>query len=355
MKFLLFCPRLVFLILIGGCSTTVFAAVTNPPPGGILVNAVRATAAPKKIAVTEKTSAVETNSTTKTRFVVGVSNPVRQEIRLENDSAVADYGLQKVYFPADITEAPITIITPDGRKLFCRATFLALHDATTGQSLMLGEVRKSVGELVGDNTVIYPNAFDTISADIRYRYTKYSLEQDIILHEGVKLPTEFQSENVRLEVWSEWIDSTPDAKETQTIDLRPLAATGKQAAVENTDEQLKFGASRIGDGYAFGIQSENEKTPVAKMFTRIEGRNWLIERVDYTALKPPQQIGAFAASQSNAEVIQQNETDGIRAIFKQKQSRVGLRDCEFRACACECRQLVAGWRQCRGRRHRKSQ
>lgn len=64
-------------------------------------------------------------------------------------------------------------------------------------------------------------------ADVRYRYTKHSLEQDIILHEDFKLPEGFATENVRLEVWSEWIGSTPDIKETQTIDLRPDAAAGK--------------------------------------------------------------------------------------------------------------------------------
>jgi hypothetical protein len=217
---------------------------------------------------------------------IGASSIVRQEIRLLNDGAVADYGLQKVFFPAEITEAPITIITPDGRKLACRATFLALHDDVSGQSLLLGEVRESIGELIGNNTVVYPKAFDTIRADIRYRYNKYFLEQDIILHEAIKLPKEFQAENVQLEVWSEWIDSTPDTKESQTIDLRPLAATGEQAAVTATDEHLKFGAMRIGDGYAFALQNEGEKIPVAKTFGRIEGRDWLIEHVDYTALKP---------------------------------------------------------------------
>jgi len=277
--------RLILGLIFSLCCVATGSAQTaqNPPPGGILKNATRAITAPKKNVPAERSPQTETNSST--RISVGETSIVRQEIRLLEDSAVADYGLQKVHFPAEITEAPIIIVTPDGRRLQCRATFLALHDAASGQNLLIGQVQKSIGELVGDNTVIYPNAFDTISADIRYRYTKYSLEQDIILHENVKLPKEFQPENVRLEVWSEWIDSTPDAKDTQTIDLRPLEAVGKQAAVANTDEQLKFGAARIGDGFAFGIQSELDKTPVAKMFGRIEGRDWLIERVDYTALK----------------------------------------------------------------------
>ncbi len=262
------------------------ATSTNTPSGGIWAMVKLATVAPKQEAIAGQPSLSKSNSAAGTDLGVGASSIERQEIRLLEGGAVADYGLQKVFFPAEITEAPLTIITADGRKLACRATFLALHDAASGQSLLLGEVRKSIGELIGDNTVVYLNAFDTICADVRYRYTKYSLEQDIILHEAVKLPEEFQPENVTLEVWSEWIDSTPDAKESQMIDLRPLAATEKQAGVAASDERLEWGASRIADGYAFGILNEGDKTPVAKTFVRIENRDWLIERADWMALKP---------------------------------------------------------------------
>ena len=250
-----------------------------------MTTAKRALPAVKKELVVVSSSISNSNRVAAPDLGIGASSVVRHEIILVKEGALADYGLQKVLFPAGLTEAPIQITTPDGRKLACRAVFLALHNAETGQSLLLGEVQKSEGELIGDNTVLYPNAFDSISADVRYRYTKYSLEQDIILHEDIKLPTEFQSENVRLEIWSEWIDSAPDAKVTQTIDLRPADAVGKTAAIPNTDEQLKFGAMWIGDGFAFSLQNEGDKTPVAKMFGRIEGRDWLIERVDYTAIK----------------------------------------------------------------------
>ena len=223
-----------------------------------------------------------------TGFELGVAAPqlVTSEIRLLADGAVGDYGLQTVCFPAEITEAPITIITPDGRKLACRPTFLALHDTVSGQSLVLGQVQKSIGELLDGNTVVYPNAFDTISAGIRYRYTANSLEQDLLIYDQIQLPKEFQSTNVQLESWTAWLDSPPDIKVAQTIDLRPMAASGLQAGVAATDEQLQFGAMRIADGYAFGIQSEGDKTPVAKSFVRIAGQDWLIESVDYTALKP---------------------------------------------------------------------
>ncbi|MEI2722970.1 MAG: LamG-like jellyroll fold domain-containing protein [Verrucomicrobiota bacterium] len=254
---------------------------TNLPAGLSAIPTVRAVAAPAQVIAAVPSSLPASNGPAIADLGVGASSVVLREIRLLKDGAVADYGLQKVLFPADIAESPLTILTPDGRKLACRAAFLALHDSASGQSFLLGEVRSSIGQLVGDNTVVYPDAFDTVRADVRYRYTGHSLEQDIILCEAVKLPGGFESGNARLEVWSEWVDSAPDARESLTLDLRPGAAGGVAVA----DEQLKFGAMRIGDGHAFGLQSEGDRTPVAKTFARIEGRDWLIERVDYTALK----------------------------------------------------------------------
>jgi hypothetical protein len=58
---------IVILFLIVGCTTPAFAVVTNPPPGGILVNAIRATAAPKKPHVVDNISLIESNGPAMTR------------------------------------------------------------------------------------------------------------------------------------------------------------------------------------------------------------------------------------------------------------------------------------------------
>ena len=122
---------------------------TNTPPGGIMATAKRALPAVKKEVIAPSASLSQSNGVAAPDLGVGASAVVKQEIALVKDGALADYGLQKVLFPAGITEAPIQITTPDGRQLACRATFLALHDVVTGQSLLLGEVRKSEGELLG--------------------------------------------------------------------------------------------------------------------------------------------------------------------------------------------------------------
>ena len=54
---------------------------------------------------------------------------------------------------------------------------LAVQDVASGQSLLLGQVTHSIGVLIGDNTVVYPNALDLPKggkADIRYRYSGYA-------------------------------------------------------------------------------------------------------------------------------------------------------------------------------------
>lgn len=264
------------LVLLLGCGTKASCATpTNPPPGGVFGMAQRATSTPKKTASAEppglSPSLALSNSAAGRDFGIGASSLVREKIRLLADGAVGDYGLLKVTFPADLTEAPITIITVDGRTLACRATFLAVRDEATGQSLLLGQVTNSIGVLIGDNTVVYPSAFANLRADIRYRYTAYSLEQDIILHHAIKIPGTPRPANLRLEVWSEWMDSNPDTKESQTIDLRPLAAAGGLAAVAANDEQATFGAARIGNGSAFAMQDESEKSPWPKRLPESKG------------------------------------------------------------------------------------
>ncbi len=173
------------------------ATSTNLPSGGIWATVKLATTAPKVEAIVEQPSLSKSNSVAGTDLGVGASSIVRQEIRLLEDGAVADYGLQKVFFPAEITEAPLSIITADGRKLACRATFLALHDAASGQSLLLGEVRKSIGELIGDNTVVYLNAFDILTnseADVTYEIlSKTSLANSNWISEKFVLGAEGQN------------------------------------------------------------------------------------------------------------------------------------------------------------------
>lgn len=71
--------------------------VSNWPAGAPPSHVVPAVALPTQEPVIEPPSSAPTNGPSLTDFGVGASGPVRQEIRLLDDGAVGDYGLQKVF------------------------------------------------------------------------------------------------------------------------------------------------------------------------------------------------------------------------------------------------------------------
>ena len=248
-------------------------------PGGIPPEAVRALPAPQSETSRDSLSRSNVANLSATPAIAKTIQPI-------SGGARADFGLQKTFFPVDVKDGgPVVITTPDARQLSFRATFLALHDLSTDQSLLIAEVTNRVGSIIGANQVIYTNAFDTLRADIRYRYTAQSVEQDIILHEHPAIPKEFSPENTRLEIWTEWFNSAPLSKSIQSIDLRADESSGLLPPSLIQDEGLNFGTMKIVTGHAFSSTAQDEQTPVGKSWVRVEGRDWLIETVDYMAVK----------------------------------------------------------------------
>src|ERR1041385_1585988 len=135
---------LIVVLLISYGTKAKSATTSNTPLNAISVRATLAPSVSVQTAPAPATILVRSNTAVRD-LGVGASTILPQAIRLLDDGAVGDYGLLKVSFPADIAEAPLTIITAEGRKLACRATFLAVRDDATGQSLLLGKVTSSIG------------------------------------------------------------------------------------------------------------------------------------------------------------------------------------------------------------------
>lgn len=204
----------------------------------------------------------------------------------------------------------MTITTPSARVLSFRATFLALHDLASGQRLLIAAVTNRDGVIVGTDQVIYTNAFDRLQADIRYRYTRQSLEQDIILHENPRIPEEFSPENTRLEIWTEWFNSEPLSRTPQSINLRAADTSGLLTPSFIEDEGLDFGTMKIVTGHAFSSTAQDEQTPVGKSWVRVEDRDWLIETVDYVAVRekldllpPARRTASYERPSKQSELI----------------------------------------------------
>src|SRR6267378_1011541 len=135
---------------------------------------------------------------------------------LPNGTAVATNGQHQAYFPGDIYNGVIELVTPDGQQLISRPMGLSYFDGTN--SVLIAELTNSMGIVVGNNQVVYPNAFTDFKADLRYTYTKAGFEQDIILRESTLTPESYglNPATARLQVLTEFF-SPPEPTMTATI------------------------------------------------------------------------------------------------------------------------------------------
>jgi hypothetical protein len=197
---------------------------------------------------------------------------------LPNGTAQAVQGQHQAYFPGDIYEGQIELVTPDGKHLKSRPMGLSYFDGQN--SVLIAELTNSVGFVIGNNEVIYPNAFTGFKADLRYTYTKAGFEQDVILHERPPIPESLglSPRSTRLQVLTEFFNPPQPS-----IQRRPLvAATG----LSLTDESLGFGATQMVPGRAFllGDNAAEATARVSKSWSLMEGRQFLVEEVPVDAI-----------------------------------------------------------------------
>ena len=63
----------------------------------------------------------------------------------------------------------VTLIMPDGQVMVSHVLGLSYYDAASGQSVLIAAVQDAQGQLLPSRReVIFPNAFDTVNADLRY-------------------------------------------------------------------------------------------------------------------------------------------------------------------------------------------
>ena len=202
----------------------------------------------------------------------------KETIETFADGAIARQGQYQVIFANNLNSSgAIDLQTPDGKRLRSNILGLAYIDGSTGQGVMIAEVRDTQGELVGNNQVIYQDAFDGVKADVQYTYNKGGFEQDIILREQPPTPESFgfNPATTRLEVFTEFVNPPPE-----TISLN-MDDTGT-----SQDQDISWGVTHIGHGKAFDLSEENDATGVAveKRYITVAGRKFLIEMVPVRAV-----------------------------------------------------------------------
>ena len=219
----------------------------------------------------------------------------KEEIEIFNGAAVARQGQHQVIFAANLNSpGAIDLLAADGKRFRSHVLGLIYTDYASGKSVMIAEIKDSIGELTVPNQVTYPDAFDgDCVADVRYTYTKGGFEQDIILRTAPPSPAEWglDPETTRLEVFTEFIEA-PAAQITAVTLKREENELARQSMKEPDliDQRLDFGGLHIGQGQAFPLGAtpdpfSESSVPTGKSLEQVEGRRILIEKVDYPAVR----------------------------------------------------------------------
>jgi hypothetical protein len=218
----------------------------------------------------------------------------KEEIEIFQGSAVARQGQHQVIFAAQLNSpGAIDLLTPDLKRFRSHILGLAYTDAASGRSVMIAETKDSIGAVLPPNQVIYQDAFSgDCVADVRFSWTKSAFEQDIIILTAPPSPAQWNMnpETTRLEVWTEFIE-IPEGTMTPVVikqENDPLLRQ-QMAEPDLIDQRLDWGVMKIEQGQAFPLGDADPfggaSVPTGKSIERIDGRVFLIEKVDYADIR----------------------------------------------------------------------
>ncbi len=190
--------------------------------------------------------------------------------------ALARRGQHKVILAPNINSArSVDLLMPDGNRLVSNPMGLSFFDRASGKNVLIAEVKDCIGELVASNIVVYPDAFDTIKGAIRYTYTISSFEQDVILFEDPGSPSKYglDPNSTTLEFYTEFHHAPAPREFRRTVSNKL------------DDISMDFGSMGIGLGKAFSLQRREVAAPVIKAWESLQGRQFLIEAVEFRTIQ----------------------------------------------------------------------
>ncbi len=198
---------------------------------------------------------------------------------LPQGGAAATQGRHQVYFPADIYNGVLEVVTPDGRHLKSRPLGVSYDDGNN--TAMIATLKHSSGVLTSSNQVTYFDAFaGGIKADLVCSYRRGGFESDLVFREQPSTPDAYglTGTNSTLQMITEFFN---------TADPRQISAQANRR-FGLQDNSLTFGAMTMGRGKAFVVGSQKTRdrrqTPVYKRWLHLQGRTFLIEEVPLVRL-----------------------------------------------------------------------
>src|SRR5882672_3063497 len=213
-----------------------------------------------------------------------------EAIQITAEGGVVNNCLHQVAFIANInTTGAVDVTMPDGNHLKSQILGLSYLDPTTGQFVMIANLKNSTGQVTGalNNQVVYADAFDGgFKADVVYRNTKAGIEQNILLKEQLPSPAAFglNPANTRLQVMTEFVNPPT-----------PQITQAKMADGTIVDQMIEFGQMCISQGQAFLLDTDLSSLPggiplygfpVNKHWLLVNNRHILVEDVPFPMVLP---------------------------------------------------------------------
>jgi hypothetical protein len=190
----------------------------------------------------------------------------------------------KIYFPENVYQGVIELVTPDGLHLKSRPLGISYADGTN--NILIAELTNSVGQISG-STIIYTNVMTDIDCDLVLSFRNGSVESDLIFMSKLPPPEAFgmNPDTTRLQLITEFFDSPEPV--VKTLAVNP--ADGLADAI------LKFGKMQMRPaGKAFSVgpggqpvqPSQPSGVKIYKSWLHVAGRQMLIEETWYRNVKP---------------------------------------------------------------------
>ena len=222
--------------------------------------------------------------------------------------AVAQKGPYRLIIAPNINEpGSVDLLTPDGKRFRSNPMGLSFRDVAGGQNILIAEVKDCEGQLVAPNVIVFPDVFDKIRGALKYTYSRHRFEQDVILYENPSPPPDLDPETTVIEMYTEFFD--PPAPEKSPI----------EKADGWIDENLEFGAMKIGEGSAYVLNDDTldsvETFKTWVQFPSDDGRSrqFLIESVPYVTVQQRSSWHHFRGKWGNSFMVDGDHDQALAA------------------------------------------
>jgi hypothetical protein len=191
---------------------------------------------------------------------------------------------------------PVDLLLPDGQRMVSRVAALQYWDAGANKAVRLATVRDVAGELLTPTRVVFADAFASViegvalTADLEYVLGLDGLHQNVLVRGPLPDPADLglNSEHVRLEVWSEFLQAPAPQVDSVLVWAEPDPAVRAQLAEPDwIEDRLDFGPMLMPMGRGFVAKDELAEPavlPMLKHWVEIDGRQWLIEQTPYVEI-----------------------------------------------------------------------